>query len=47
MRKTKNTGEEQSKFDQTEKNQRLYQLQDDKSQLEINKIKHQFPEIEE
>ena len=47
MRKTKNTGEEQSKFDQTEKNQRLYRLEDHKSQLEINEIKHKFPEIED
>ena len=47
MRKTKNTGEEQSKFDETEKIQRLYRLEDHKSQLEINKIKHQFPEIED
>ena len=40
MRKTKNSGEEQSKFDQTEKNQRLYKIEDHKSQLEINEIKH-------
>ena len=47
MSKTKNTGEEHHKFDQTEKNQRLYRLEDHKSQLEINEIKHQFPEIED
>ena len=47
MRKTKNAEEEHSKFDETEKIQRLYRLEDHKSQLEINKIKHQFPEIED
>ena len=47
MRNTKNTEQEQSKFDETEKIQHSYKLEDHKSQLEINEIKHQFPEIED